>query len=67
MRPYERSPLPVPAAAVDAVCTNFHMMTRIADATGTPLDEMTDGPSSELRASLGLDDLVSARRAADRQ
>ncbi|HEU5301347.1 MAG TPA: hypothetical protein VFW06_03805 [Acidimicrobiia bacterium] len=46
-----------------AVCANFHMMTRIADATGTPLDEMSDAPSEQLRADLGLDALVSARRS----
>ena len=54
-------------AMVDAaaVCANFHMMTRIADATGTPLDEMSDAPSEQLRADLGLDHLVSARRSVD--
>ncbi|MCP5027383.1 MAG: hypothetical protein GY929_13965 [Actinomycetia bacterium] len=50
-------------AAVDAiaVCSNFHMMTRIADGTGTPLDAGSAAISGELRADLGIDDLVSAR------
>jgi len=37
------------------------MMTRIADATGTPLDPGTAGMSGELRNDLGLDALTSAR------
>ena len=48
-----------------AVCANFHMMTRIADATGTPLDVMSDAPSEQLRSDLGLDALVSARRSVE--
>ena len=44
-----------------AVVANFHMMTRIADATGTPLDPGTAGMSGELRNDLGLDALTSAR------
>ena len=36
-------------------------MTRIADATGTPLDPGTAGMSVELRNDLGLDALTSAR------
>jgi hypothetical protein len=44
-----------------AVVANFHMMTRIADATGTPLDPGTAGMSVELRNDLGLDALTSAR------
>jgi len=44
-----------------AVVANFHMMTRIADATGTPLDPGTAGMSLELRNDLGLDALTSAR------
>ena len=50
-------------AAVDvaAVCANFHTMTRIADGTGTPLDEGSVAMSEDLRADLGLDGLDSAR------
>ncbi len=44
-----------------AVVANFHMMTRIADATGTPLDPGAAGMSVELRNDLGLDALTSAR------
>ena len=44
-----------------AICANFNMMVRIADGTGTPLDAGTVPPSEELRAELGLDDLVSRR------
>ena len=43
------------------VAGNFHMMTRIADGTGAPLDEMSTDLSADLRASLGLNDLTSAR------
>ena len=44
-----------------AVIANFHMMTRIAYGTGTPLDAGTEKVSGELREALGLDDLVSTR------
>lgn len=44
-----------------AVCANFQMMNRIADGTGTPLDEMAVAPSAALRASLGVDDYPSRR------
>jgi hypothetical protein len=52
-----------PRGLVDAaaVCANFAMMVRIADGTGTPLDEGSVAPSEGLRADLGLDDLASAR------
>lgn len=49
------------AADAIAVCSNFHMMTRIADGTGTPLDSGSAAVSGDLRADLELDDLVSAR------
>ena len=44
-----------------AVYANFQMMNRIADGTGTPLDEFAVEPSAEVRATLGLDDLASRR------
>ncbi len=44
-----------------AICANFTMMVRIADGTGTPLDEGTVAVSADLRADLGLDDLTSRR------
>jgi hypothetical protein len=51
------------AAMVDtlAVFANFSMMTRIADATGTPLDPGSVDISAGLRAGLGLDSLTSTR------
>ena len=50
-------------ATVDAaaVIANFHMMTRIADGTGTPLDAGTEHATGELRTELGLDDLETKR------
>lgn len=52
-------------ATVDAVAViaNFHMMTRIADATGTPLDEGSRAMYGELRDALGIDDFESKRLA----
>ena len=52
-----------PAGLIDAtaVIANFHMMTRIADGTGTPLDQGTVDMSTSLRTDLGIDDLVSTR------
>lgn len=44
-----------------AVYANFSMMTRIADATGTPLDAGSTAISETLRADLGLDDFISSR------
>lgn len=44
-----------------AEAANFEMMTRLADGTGTPLDEMSVDPSAPLRRDLDLDDLASAR------
>ena len=52
-----------PEGLVDAaaVVANFTMMTRIADGTGTPLDEGSVDMSTELRAQIGVDDFVSKR------
>ena len=44
-----------------AVIANFHMMTRIADSTGTPLDAGTEQMTVELRSALGVDDFVTSR------
>ena len=51
------------AGLVDAaaVCANFNMMVRIADGTGTPLDEGTVEISDEFREELALNDLPSMR------
>ena len=46
-----------------AVCANFNMMVRIADGTGTPLDEGTAAVSSDLREEIGVNQLLSARIA----
>ncbi len=52
-----------PEAMVDAaaVAANFFMMTRIADATGTPLDERSVAMSNDLRADLGIEGFTSKR------
>ncbi len=51
-----------PAGLVDAaaVLGNFERMTRIADATGIPLDAPTDMMSTDFRGSLGLNRFASA-------
>ncbi|MGH1492994.1 MAG: hypothetical protein ACRBK7_26970 [Acidimicrobiales bacterium] len=51
-------------ALVDAVAVsaNFHMMTRIADGTGTPLDGSRMDPTEKVRAQIGVDDFVSKRQ-----
>lgn len=50
-------------ATVDAaaVLANFFMMTRVADGTGTPLDEGSVAISTDLRSQLGIDELTSRR------
>ncbi len=44
-----------------AVSSNFFMMTRIADGTGTPLDERTSEMSEVARETVGVNELVSRR------
>ena len=39
------------------------MMTRIADGTGTPIDEGTIEASEEIREQIGVNEFVSRRRA----
>jgi hypothetical protein len=50
------------AALVDAagVIGNFERMTRIADATGIPLDAAVELASADFRGALGLDAYASA-------
>ena len=50
-------------AMIDAVgvFANFSMMTRIADGTGTPLDDGTMAMTTDLRTALGIEDLTSRR------
>ncbi|MEM9515863.1 MAG: hypothetical protein AAGA42_13515 [Actinomycetota bacterium] len=49
--------------AVDAaaVVAAFHMMTRVADGSGTPLDAALENMSTDIRAGNSLDDLNSRR------
>lgn len=49
-------------ALVDAaaIIGNFERMTRIADATGIPLDAPVNVATEDLRAKLGIDDYPSA-------
>ena len=44
-----------------AVSANFHMMTRVADGTGTPLDPGTFDMSAPVRESCDLNGFVSRR------
>jgi hypothetical protein len=44
-----------------AVSANFHMMTRIADGTGTPLDAGSVEPSADIRDAIGVNEFVSRR------
>ena len=44
-----------------AVSANFHMMTRVADGTGTPLDPGTDAASVNFRDEIKVNNLVSRR------
>ena len=50
------------AGLVDAaaVVAQFHMMDRLADATGVPLDEITADVSADFRGELGIDDYAGA-------
>lgn len=51
-------------ALVDAVAVsaNFHMMTRIADGTGTPVDQAAMDRTAEVRAKIGVNDYASRRQ-----
>ena len=44
-----------------AVSANFHMMTRVADGTGTPLDPGTFDLSAPVREACDLNGFVSRR------
>ena len=46
---------------VAAVIANFMQMVRIADATGTPLDEAFVEGSATVRAELGINSIPSAQ------
>ncbi len=45
-----------------AVSANFHMMTRIADGTGTPIERGGMDQTAEVRTQIGVDDMVSRRQ-----
>ena len=51
-----------PEQLVDAaaVVATFNAIDRVADATGTPIDEERLQPSAEMRAQLGIDQFPSA-------
>ena len=53
------------AALVDAasVAGFFNAIDRVADATGTPLDEQTATETETLRTELGIDDFAARRHA----
>ena len=46
-----------------AVSAHFYMMTRIADATGTPLDAGSVEPSVQIRQLVGVNSFISRREA----
>ena len=56
-----------PAGLVDAaaVASNFERMTRIADATGIPLDAPVAVLTADLRESLGLGRFASAAQSRE--
>lgn len=57
-----------PAVLVDAagVAANFQRMTRIADAIGIPVDNMSLEMGQQVRQELGIDRFPSARNSLDR-
>lgn len=57
-----------PAVLVDAagVAANFQRMTRIADAIGIPVDDMSHEMGQQVRQELGIDTFPSARNTLDR-
>ena len=54
-----------PAVLVDAagVAANFQRMTRIADAMGIPVDEMSRGMIQPVQQELGIERFPSARNS----
>ena len=57
------------AVVVDAagVAANFQRMTRIADSTGIPIDNVETALGQEIRAQLGLNEFAGARNTFTEQ
>ena len=55
-----------PKMAVDClvVASAFNGITRVADATGIPLDENTEATTADMRAAVGLDAFAYAAKSA---
>jgi len=51
------------AAVVDAVAVSslFHLMTRVASGTGTPLDPFMLEPAGKIAGAIGADGFASSR------
>lgn len=47
-----------------AVASGFNGITKIANATGLPLDKGTEKSTVEMRAETGIDDFAEAAKAA---
>ena len=58
-----------PAALVDAagVAGLFNAIDRVADATGTPLEDWKAEATSDVRSAIGIDDFVVRKAAIDRK
>jgi hypothetical protein len=56
-----------PAALVDAaaVAGLFNAIDRVADATGTPLEAWKAEATSDVRATIGIDDFMRRKEAFD--
>jgi hypothetical protein len=56
------------AALVDAaaVAGLFNAIDRVADATGTPLEDWKAEATSDVRSAIGIDDFASRKEAVDR-
>src|SRR5262245_27777209 len=57
-----------PAAFVDAaaVAGRFNAMDRVADASGTQLEDWKAKASTDFRAAIGIDDFMHRKEAIDR-
>src|SRR5262249_15954848 len=57
-----------PAALVDAaaVAGLFNAIDRVADATGTPLEDWKAEATSDVRSTIGIDDFIDRKQAIDR-